>query len=211
MRSKIVITLGAAALLATGCGGKSDPSAADAKASASASAPAAMAQKLTRPAASPELEPSPSPAGSAPFSDQLAYELRSKTLEMADAPGRTTAQCPKTTGSKKGTKVTCTSTYEGLEIRWEVTLGDKAPWSVTGDYVSYEATPSTGILTRDGVARVLYGNFGPEYVLCNDIPKAVLAPLNAPSKYSCEPVGKGKKPTGYGTPVRATEGGPRAY
>ncbi|EYT83937.1 hypothetical protein CF54_04335 [Streptomyces sp. Tu 6176] len=213
MRPKIVIILSVAGLLATGCGGdgNSGPGDAGAKASASAPGPAAMAQRLARPGESPDPEPSPSPAASAPFAEQLAYELRSRTLEMAAAPGSTTGKCPRTAVSKKGAKVTCTTTYKGLEVRWDVTLGDKAPWSVSGDYVSYKALPRTGILTRDGVARLFYGNFSPDYLLCNDIPEAVLAPLNAKSAYTCEPVDKGKKPLGYGTPVRATENGPRAY
>ncbi|MFF3910289.1 hypothetical protein ACFYZJ_31030 [Streptomyces sp. NPDC001848] len=210
MRLRYVIPLAVAGLFVTGCGGeKSDTSHADAKASAPGKV--AMTQKLTNPGTSPSLEPSPSPDNAAPFAEQLAYELQNRTLKMADAPGKTTGQCPKGLSSKKGTKTTCTTTYEGLKVQWDVTIGDKAAWSVTGDYVSFEATPRAGILTREGVARMLFGNFSPEYVLCNNIPKATFAPLNAQSKYSCETVDKGEKPLGYGTPVRATENGPRAY
>jgi hypothetical protein len=207
MRLKIVITLGVVGLLATGCGGKSGSSDTDAKASAPGKV--TMTQKLTQPDKNPDLEPSPSPDEGAPFAEQLAHELRTRTLKMAAAPGATTAECPKTLASKKGTNVTCTTTYEGLKVQWDVTIGDKSAWS--DNYVSYEATPRTGILTRDGVARLLFGNFRPDYVLCNDIPKATLAPLDAQSKYSCETVDKGEKPLGYGDPVRATKDGPRAY
>ncbi|MBC2869858.1 hypothetical protein H1R13_34365 [Streptomyces mexicanus] len=210
MRLKLVITLAAAGLLATGCGGgKSDSSDADAKVSAPAKV--TMTQRLTDPGSSPDPEPSPSPADSAPFNEQVAYELQKRTLKMAHAPGKTTGECPKGLSSKEGTKATCTTTYEGLKVQWKVTVGDKAAWSFSGDYVTFDATPSTGIITRDGVARLLFGNFSPEYVLCNNIPKATLAPLNVASKYSCEPVYKGDKPHGYGTPVRATEDGPRSY
>ncbi|MEV6961561.1 hypothetical protein AB0M97_20635 [Streptomyces sp. NPDC051207] len=78
----------------------------------------------------------------------------------------------------------------------------------------YEAKPSAGIITRAGVAKLLFGNFKGyiDHALCNDIPKATLAPLDTTSTYECEVVDKGRKPTGIATStVRATKNGPRAY
>jgi hypothetical protein len=151
----------------------------------------------------------PSPSDDATLSENLAYELRRKTLDMAKAAGEVTARCPKKVASKNGTRVTCTTTYEGLEVVWDVNIGEKS--ALSDNLVEYEAVPRKGILTRDGVARLLYGNYRDsiDYALCNDIPQAVLVPLNAKTTYTCEVVFKGKQPTGYAEAVRVTEAGPR--
>lgn len=199
---------GVALLVSAGC--SSGGGGGDAGGKASASAAAVLPQKLGKPAgAAPELEPDASPAADAAFSEQLEYELRGRTLKMAGAPGVTAATCPEGLESSKGTTTTCAVTYDGVKVQWTVRIGDNAAWS--DQYVQYEATPDSGILTRDGVARLLYGNYSTmDYALCNDIPAAALVPLNSESKYRCEIVFPGKQPTGYASPVRATEAGPRA-
>lgn len=151
------------------------------------------------------------PADDAPFDENLAYELRLKTLKMAQATGRTTAECPKGLESKSGTRASCTTTYEGLKVVWDVTIGKKAGWS--DNVVEFDAVPDKGILTSDGVARLLYGNYRDsiDHARCNDIPKAVLVPLNVKTKYSCEVVFKGRTPGGLAEPVRATDAGPRVH
>ncbi|MFG2561287.1 hypothetical protein [Streptomyces sp. NPDC048496] len=212
MRMKIisvVVATTAVGLLATGCGGEGSGSG-DAGAKP-APVGAVLPQKLTEPPALPEDELQPSQADDATFGENLAYELRRKTLNMARAAGKVTSTCPKGLEPKGGSKVTCTTTYEGLEVEWDVTVGDKPGWS--DNMVEFEAVPRQGILTRDGVARLLYGNSGDtmDYALCNGIPKAVLVPLNAKSKYSCEVVFKGKDPVGAATAVRVTAAGPRVF
>lgn len=204
MRTKIGLTVTAIALLAVGCSGGGDSDSASDK---PAPQTTMLPQKVAKPADTPDENPSPSPAADAPFNEQLAYELRSRTLKMADAPGKTTGDCPAHLESTQGTKVTCTTTYEGLKVTWDVTVGDKADWS--DDYVKYEATPHQGILTRDGVASLLYGNFSPDSVRCNNIPEAVLVPLNVKTKYQCQTV-TGKE-VGLPEAVRATDSGPRSY
>jgi hypothetical protein len=205
----VVMSTAAVGLLATGCGSEGSGSG-DAGAKPAAVG-AVLPQKLTEPPALPEEELQPSPAGDATFGENLAYELRRKTLNMARAAGEVTAACPKGLTAKSGTTVTCTTTYEGLKVEWDVTVGDKPGWAQT--MVEFEAVPRQGILTRDGVARLLYGNGGDsmDYALCNDIPKVVLVPLDAESKYSCEVVFKGKDPVGAATAVRATAAGPRVF
>ncbi|WP_406297217.1 hypothetical protein OH782_41715 (plasmid) [Streptomyces sp. NBC_01544] len=170
-----------------------------------------LPQKLTKPETEPEMEPQPSPAADAPFDENLAYELRGKTLKMAQAAGKTTAECPKGLESKSGTRATCTTTYDGLKVVWKVTIGKKAGWS--DNVVEFDAVPDKGILTSDGVARLLYGNYRDsiDHARCNDIPKAVLVPLNVKTKYSCEVVFKGRTPGGLAEPVRVTDAGPRVY
>ena len=209
MLMKIVSLVGAALLVTAGCAG-SDSGADNAGGKPSPTA-TVLPQKLTKPGPRPDLAPQDSPAADASFAEQLEYELQTRTLTMAHAQGKTTATCPSGMESSKGTKTTCTTTFNGLKVQWTVTIGDKADWSYDGGYVQYEATPSTGILTRDGVARLFFGNYSDaDYLLCNNIPAAALVPLNAQSKYKCQVVFKGEKP-GYADPVRATEHGPRSY
>ncbi len=204
-----LLIAGSLALLATGCG--SDSGGSEGSATPKPDGPV-LPQRLEKPPAMPDEDKAqPSPAADASFSENLAYELRRKTLDMAKAPGKITANCPADVSSKSGTVVTCKTTYEGLEVEWSVRIGDKAAFS--NNYVDFTATPKQGILTRDGVARLLYGNYRDsiDYALCNNIPKAVLVPLDVKSKYACEVVMKGKQPTGYSEPVRATDAGPRSF
>lgn len=107
--------------------------------------------------------------------------------------------------------MTCTTTYEGLKLVWNVSIGKKPGWS--DNDVEFRAAPAKGLLTRDGVARPLYGNYRDsiDYALCDDIPAAVLVPLNTDTAYSCETVFKGRKPIGFDEKVRATEAGPRVH
>ncbi|MEU5168924.1 MULTISPECIES: hypothetical protein [Streptomyces] len=209
MRTKILYMVIAAAvsLSASGCASE-DSDAAGAEAQAIGEI---LPQKLARPADRPKEDLQPSPADDATFGENLAYELRRKTLAMADASGEATAECPEDVGSKSGTQVSCTVTYEGLEVAWNVSIGDESGWSE--NVVEYTAAPRNGLLTREGVARLLYGNHRDsiDYALCNDIPEAVLVPLNTETDYACELVPKGKKPIGFNEKVRVTEAGPRVY
>ncbi|WP_307126208.1 hypothetical protein [Streptomyces sp. B1I3] len=209
MKIAAVVLAGAVSLSASGCGGPG-PDGAGAGAEEEAIGEI-LPQKLAPPADMPEEELRPSPADDATFAENLAYELRRKTLDMARAPGKVTAECPKDVGSKSGTQVTCTATYEGLDVVWNVSIGEKSGWS--DNVVEFEAAPGKGVLTRDGVARLLYGNYRDsiDYALCNDIPEAVLVPLDTDTAYACEVVFKGKKPIGFNEKVRVTEAGPRVY
>lgn len=204
MRVKIMTAvIGAVCLLATGCG--SDGGADDGKPKPDKPL---LQQKVTEPAGGADLEPSASPAADATFAENVAHELEGKTLDMAGSAGRTAGHCPKDLGSKSGTTTTCTVTYEGLKVEWNVTIGEKG-WS--DNIVEYQASPRQGLLTRDGLARLMFGNnSGLDYALCNDIPEAVLVPLGK-TTYQCEEVLKGKEPSGFNLPVQVTDVGPRIF
>ncbi|MCX4750741.1 hypothetical protein OG455_35445 [Kitasatospora sp. NBC_01287] len=193
--------------LATGCGSAGSGSDGTGAKAAPPTALALLPQKLDKPAGPyPDLTPSPSPAHDATFSENLEFELRRRTLAMTLAPGETSAQCPKDLDSKAGTTVACTVTYDSLDLVWDVALGDKAAWS--DNYVTYQAQPRQGILTRDGLALYFYGNFSPDEVRCNNVPTAVLVPLNQLTDYACQTVSGGRP--GTADKVRITDSGPLA-
>ncbi|NGO78463.1 DUF4333 domain-containing protein [Streptomyces sp. YC504] len=145
------------------------------------------------------------PGSDAPVSQKLAYEIETATLKLAHAPGKTTATCPKDVKAKNGERVTCTSTYEGERLTWTVTFGGDG-W-LPGS-TSFQAVPDTGLLTKVGVAKLLYGNYTPKFVACNNIPDVAKVPLNQPSKYKCA---VDKEEEMYAQAVRSTDAGPRAF
>ncbi|KOU62707.1 hypothetical protein [Streptomyces sp. IGB124] len=198
MRMKIITMLGAVCLLATGCsgGGGSDGK--------EKPIGPLLPQKLTKPEMG-SLEPTASPAADATFAENVVYALQRKTLTMAGAPGAVTGECPKDMESKAGTTVTCTIIYEGVQVAWNVTIGEKG-WSQ--NVVEYTAFPRQGLVARDGVARLMFGNDSTlDYALCNNIPKAVLVPFGK-TDYKCEKVSQGKEPIGYNQTVHITDTGP---
>lgn len=137
---KIIVAAGFTCLLASGCGGAASSSdGVDSKATPTGTI---LPQRLDQPDTDPDLEPD-APADDAPFSKQLEHELSVRTLKMAQGEGKATAQCPSDIESNKGRTAACTTTYDGLKVRWDVTIGDKAAWSES--YVEYKATLSTGI------------------------------------------------------------------
>lgn len=190
-------------LLATGCGGTATKTA---KPEPSVSR---LPNRLDRPAPRPEGELQPSPAADAPFAANLEYELRKKTLALANATGEVTAKCPEDVASKKGTTVVCTSRYKGAEVEWDVAIGESPAWSK--NYVTFTATARKGIMSKEGVQRIIFGNGGDsvDHILCNDIPEAVTVPMG-PTTYTCQQVMKDGQ-VYYPQPMRATEDGPRAY
>ncbi|GAU70672.1 Syd protein [Streptomyces sp. NBRC 110611] len=190
-------------LLVTGCGGS------DSKSARPEPSVSQLPNRLDRPGPRPEGELQPSPAADAPFAANLEYELRKKTLTLAGATGEVTAKCPKDVGAKKGTTVVCTSHYKGAEVEWDVAIGDKSSWS--DNFVTFTANPRKGIIAKEGVQRIIFGNGGDsvDHIRCNDIPEAVAVPLGL-TKYSCQQVMKDGK-VYYPQPMRATVDGPRAY
>ncbi|MFF3786237.1 hypothetical protein [Streptomyces sp. NPDC001933] len=205
IRIATVAIASALALMTAGCAGEESGS----HDSAAKPAPArpVLPQKVPKPPALPEEELQPSPDSDAPLSTNLVYELRRRTINMARASGKTAGECPRDLKPKAGTKATCTITYEGLEVVWDVTIGEEP--GMWDNLVQYQAVPRKGVLTRDGAAGLLYGNYDPELVRCNNIPKAVLVPLNAATTYTCQTVDKGEP--GLVESVRVTEAGPRFF
>ncbi|MEU8779318.1 hypothetical protein [Streptomyces sp. NPDC048606] len=205
MRMKIlgVVAVTSVAVLATGCGGT------DAKSAKPAPSVSRLPNRLDRPEPLPTGELQPSPASDAPFSANVEYALRKKTLGLGGGTGEVTAKCPKDLNSTKGTTVVCTSEYKGAVVQWDVTIGDKSGFS--DNLVTYTASPRQGLITQEGVRRIIFGNSGDtlDHILCNDVPEAVAVPMG-PTPYTCQQVMKDGQ-VYYPQPMRATDAGPRAY
>lgn len=76
-----------------------------------------------------------------------------------------------------GTTVVCTSNYKGAEVEWDVAIGDKSAWS--DNVVTFTANPRKGIIAKEGVQRIIFGNGGDsvDHIRRDDIPEAVAVPL----------------------------------
>jgi hypothetical protein len=194
------IVLGVTALLTGGCGGSDKES----DAGASTPLPNVVPSPAGKPVGSnPTL--SPSPGTNASLAENLKYELRRKTVAMAYAMGRTRATCDRANiAAKADTKLSCTVTYQGVRVPWDVTIKGQG---VTAGLVKYTAHPRMGVITRAGAARFYWANKaqGEGDVRCSDIPAVKLVPLNKPTPYQCE-----TNPILRET-LQATVAGPRFY
>ncbi|TXS50101.1 hypothetical protein [Streptomyces sp. t39] len=198
MRMKMIAAAGFLGLLLTGCGAGSDDD--------SAPKPAfpELPQKIVKPVPEPTGAPHPSPLPGAAFHERVAHGLREKVIDMVNTDGATTARCPGSLKEKDGAQAVCVSTWEGLRIEWDI-LVYRLP-DPPND-LKWGAEPRMAILTRDGAANAVYGYYVPDLVRCNNIPEAVLVPVEREMKeYTCQTVTDGR--AGKPMPVRVGLGGP---
>ncbi|MFD3945537.1 hypothetical protein [Streptomyces sp. NPDC058579] len=198
MRMKMVAAAGFFGLLLAGCGIGSDDE--------SARKPTfpELPQKVVKPVPQPTGVLHPSPPPGAAFHEIVAFGLREKVLDMAGTDGTTTARCPASLKLKDGAQAVCVSTWEGLRIEWDILVYKKAD---APNDLKWGAEPRMAILTRDGAANAVYGYYLPDLVRCNNIPPAVLVPIEQEMKeYTCQTVTDGR--AGKPMPARVTLGGP---
>lgn len=198
MRMKMIAAAGFLALLLTGCGSGAED--------ASEPKPvfSELPQKIVKPVPEPTGGLHPSPPPGAAFHETVAFGLREKVLDMANTDGTTTARCPASLKAKEGDRAVCVSTWEGLKVEWDIlvhTLPD-AP-----NDLKWGAEPRMAILTRDGAANAVYVSYAPDLVRCDNIPRAVLVPVEREMKeYACQTVTDGR--AGKPMPVRVSLSGP---
>ncbi|MEU9017300.1 hypothetical protein [Actinomadura sp. NPDC048394] len=173
----------AACALAAGCGGGS--SSAGKEKTATPEPPSGHPVSAPAPSVTASPRITPSPRDGAGLIEQLKYDLRLKTIKMAGTPGRTTAACDRATlPATKGAKTTCTVTYEGVKVAWPVTITGPSMGGLT---LSYQAEPSTGILTAKGAEADFYANnhdSGTD-LRCDDMPAVKQVPLGQKTGYRC--------------------------
>ncbi|MGW7067123.1 hypothetical protein [Streptomyces sp. NPDC054872] len=185
-RGSLIAAVAISCLMLTSCSsadngkndGTAEPSVIGSPVGKSIESPKAMPQRLS------DTVPEPDP--DAPFIEHVKHELRTRTVTMAGAPGKTSARCDKdSVRPVTGARVTCTVTYEGIEVTWPVKFAGKPGFGGMGD--GYEAQPSTGLLTREGALTYFWGNnsdTGTD-LRCDTLPRVTKVPLGRKSKFQC--------------------------
>ncbi|MFJ8888001.1 hypothetical protein ACIRJR_31995 [Streptomyces sp. NPDC102402] len=137
------------------------------------------------------LEITPEPARGASFAEQVKHRLREDVVRSTKVPGKTEADCPDGVTQKASAVSTCTVTYEGAEIPYEVTISDSYR---EGSFItSYTAKPQKGLL----VAKAVYNTFDEQYgadsgrsdaskLSCDEIPAAKAFDWDSDSGYTCQ-------------------------
>ncbi|MFF1713167.1 hypothetical protein [Streptomyces sp. NPDC058268] len=185
-RGSLTAAAAISCLLLTSC------SSADDGKNGGAAEPSVIGSPVGKPIESPKATPErksnsvPEPDPDAPFIEHVKYELATRTVKMAGAPGETSARCDKdSVRPARGASVTCTVTYEGIEVTWPVKLTGKPGFGGMDD--GYEAQPSTGLLTREGALTYFWGNnsdAGTD-LRCDTLPRVTKVPLGRKSKFQC--------------------------
>ncbi|MFC7328457.1 hypothetical protein [Marinactinospora rubrisoli] len=178
-----------------GCGGAPDsevPAEAPAPTTAeSAPAEAAAASGDFRtgpvPSSAPrfdENELPPDPGSSASPTEQIEYELLTETITFAQAADPSaTAECPETDASTQES-ITCTVTYQGLEVPWNVDISGS-------EFVfSFEAEAERKPISRDIAEDALRWYAEAEAVLC-DMEEYLLVTPDGDTGVTCQAQGSG--------------------
>ncbi|MET7369328.1 DUF4333 domain-containing protein [Streptomyces sp. NPDC005566] len=199
--SKFLVALLAAGLLTAGCGSDDGSASGSASGGSEKSGDAAAQgkalpvvvdgpQKDVLKSGDKGLKVTPAPARGASFTKQVEHRLRESVLLSTKVPGTTAADCPDGVTQKAGAVSTCTVTYEGAEIPYEVTISDSYR---EGSFItSYTAEPGKGLL----VAKVVYHQFNEQYgaasgrsdaskLSCDEIPAAKAYDFDTDSGYTC--------------------------
>ncbi|MFH8400370.1 hypothetical protein ACH4E9_23420 [Streptomyces anulatus] len=199
MRRRVLAVLGTVGLLLTGC---STSGAGSAEPTSKSSAPGTRQPSELLPRVMPkptsdDIDAFPTPDDHARGSENLERLVRRETAWLAGyADGRITAQCPDKS-PRSGMTFPCASDILGVKVTWDVTVT-----SVSASSVAYEFDPRSGLIVRDGVVSAFYGEYtGAKAVRCNDIPEAVLVPLNEETTYACQAQYEGED---FSAPQRVT-------
>ncbi|WP_329208761.1 DUF4333 domain-containing protein [Streptomyces sp. NBC_00683] len=199
--SKVLVALLAAGLLTTGCGSDGGSASGSTSGGDKKSGDAAAGKALPVLVDGPQkdvlksgdegLKVTPAPARGASFTKQVEHRLRESVLSTTGVPGKTAADCPDGVTQKAGAVSTCTVTYEGAEIPYEVTISDSYR---EGSFItSYTAEPGKGLL----VAKVVYNQLHEQYgagsgrsdaskLSCDEIPVAKAYDWDTDSGYTCQ-------------------------
>lgn len=206
-KSKIVIGVFVAGLLTAGCGSDgsgSDDGGGDKGADSAAPADAGAAESgaedlLAVPITEgrPEVvadndaleEPGPAPGGDAEFGEKVAHKLRMDLLRRAKVNGETSAECPDGVTLEAGAVSTCTATYEGVEIEYDITIKDSYQ---EGDFViQYDTVPRQDLLVAARVYHEFWERQGEDHghdptLTCDEIPEVEAVEPNADTGYRCQ-------------------------
>lgn len=181
-----LIAAAVSCLLLTSCSSATDEK------KGGAAEPSVIGSPVGKPISSPVPKPQrkgdsvPDPEPDAPFIEHIKSELRTRTVEMAGALGKTSARCDKkSVQPAEGASITCTVTYEGIDVTWPVKFTGKPGFGGMGE--GYEAKPSTGLLTREGALEYFWGNNAESGtdLRCDTLPRIAKVPLGQMSGFQC--------------------------
>ncbi|MFC3995578.1 hypothetical protein ACFOVU_06620 [Nocardiopsis sediminis] len=131
-----------------------------------------------------ESELPPEPAAGASPTEQIEYELLAETTTFAQAADpAATAECPETDAAAQET-ITCTVTYQGLEVPWSVDISGS-------EFVfSFEPRAEQQPISRDIAEDALRWYADTEAVLC-DMEEYLLVAPDGDTDVTCQAQGSG--------------------
>lgn len=195
--ARITLLTGALAVAMSGCGSAddTDETATDAAEAGAAQSPtasvAAEGVAISMPDG-PYVTPSPiepSPARDESLEAKILYALKSKVAKQAGISIKTTAQCDPAIKSNADQKTTCTVTYEGLSVPFEVEINGGRT------VASYRARPSKALLVKDGV-HIAFAHYAEPYAdlsslrCSDDLPEKALVEVDGKTGYTCSYIRK---------------------
>jgi hypothetical protein len=132
----------------------------------------------------------PGSTGAGSMTDQVVADIRKNTLELAETPGTITASCSTAMDWHTGAHNTCTASFDGVGMNWDVVI------TASAVFVQYRLYPENGILT----ARLAYAQFWNGYqhqsdqLRCDTIPPVSSVKVGdgtypAPTGYRCAYLG----------------------
>lgn len=140
------------------------------------------------PVPSPTTDPAtPTPATRSPRpgdepTGKILYELQQRVIRGAGVAAPTSAGCDRQISGLRDETAACTVNYAGLKVVYQVRVTGGSP------YFTWRATTESGVLTRAGVYRAFWQQYGQKGgdVRCDaDIPVRRLQPLGQVTGFFC--------------------------
>ncbi|TCO59412.1 hypothetical protein [Actinocrispum wychmicini] len=125
---------------------------------------------------------------SLPVMEQLAQQMRKETVLRSGIRGRFgAASCPRGgLTMRAGATTTCTIRYEGVDVPWNITIGDD--YQRGSQFFDYRVTGTVGVLRARAVHGLLWNKASrvpSQRLRCDAIPEMKVVQLG-PTGYRCQ-------------------------
>lgn len=184
----VVVTVGLVVMLVLAAFWFFEAQARDPLASAGVGVPSPAAGPATLAPATRSPRPGDDPT------EKILYELQQRVVRGAGVVAPTGASCDRRISGLRDETAACTVSYADLKITYHVRITGGTP------YFTWRASTESGVLTRDGVYRAFWQQYGHDAtaVRCDAaIPVRRLQPLGQTTGYFCY-----YEPNGYGESTR---------
>ncbi|WP_151772125.1 hypothetical protein [Streptomyces abyssomicinicus] len=138
-----------------------------------------------------ELRVKPAPKAGDSVEEKIQHALRENVLSIAHTPGETSAKCPDGITMKASVTSSCTVTYEGAEIPYEVKISDS--YREGSMVFSYEKTPKSALLVAKEIYNLMWEHYGKDSgrsdaskLACDELPAAKAVKFGADTGYACQ-------------------------